>query len=95
MRQRSDNPKNRLAPAVTNRVRCCGPCNLQEDLLTKDHRAPPDSLAAIADDLRTDFDQLIRKLVRWFQMAEVAVSRQMFEDVLILIARVWAPPACT
>jgi hypothetical protein len=30
-----------------------------------------------------------------FQMAEVAVSRQMFEDILILIARLRAPPALT
>jgi hypothetical protein len=28
-----------------------------------------------------------------FQMAEVAVSRQMFADMLALIARVRAPPA--
>jgi hypothetical protein len=28
-----------------------------------------------------------------FQLAEVAVSRQMFEDIQMLIARVWAPPA--
>jgi hypothetical protein len=28
-----------------------------------------------------------------FQMAEVAVSRQMFADILSLIARLWAPPA--
>jgi hypothetical protein len=30
-----------------------------------------------------------------FQLAEVAVSRQMFADVLILIARLRAPPAPT
>ena len=28
-----------------------------------------------------------------FQMAEVAVSRQMFADILMLIARLRAPPA--
>jgi hypothetical protein len=28
-----------------------------------------------------------------FQMAEVAVPRQMFHDILRLIARLWAPPA--
>jgi hypothetical protein len=28
-----------------------------------------------------------------FQLAEVAVSRQMFEDILMLIARLRAPPA--
>ena len=28
-----------------------------------------------------------------FQTVEVAVSRQMFEDVLSLIARLWPPPA--
>jgi hypothetical protein len=28
-----------------------------------------------------------------FQMAEVAVSRQMFADILPLIARLRAPPA--
>jgi len=28
-----------------------------------------------------------------FQMAEVAVPRQMFADILALIARLWAPPA--
>jgi hypothetical protein len=28
-----------------------------------------------------------------FQMAEVAVSRQTFVDILSLIARLWAPPA--
>jgi hypothetical protein len=28
-----------------------------------------------------------------FQMAEVAVLRQMFHDILRLIARLWAPPA--
>jgi hypothetical protein len=28
-----------------------------------------------------------------FQMAEVAVSRQMFTDILMLIARLQAPPA--
>jgi hypothetical protein len=28
-----------------------------------------------------------------FQMAEVAVSRQMFADILLLIARLRAPPA--
>jgi DDE family transposase len=28
-----------------------------------------------------------------FQMAEVAVSRQMFQEILSLIARLWAPPA--
>jgi hypothetical protein len=28
-----------------------------------------------------------------FQMAEVAVSRQMFADILSLISRLWAPPA--
>jgi len=28
-----------------------------------------------------------------FQMAEVAVSRQMLVDMLALIARLWAPPA--
>jgi hypothetical protein len=30
-----------------------------------------------------------------FQLAEVAVSRQMFADILILIARLRAPPAPT
>jgi hypothetical protein len=30
-----------------------------------------------------------------FQMAEVAVSRQMFADILSLIARLRAPPAPT
>jgi len=29
----------------------------------------------------------------WFQMAEVAVPRQMFADILSLIARLRAPPA--
>jgi hypothetical protein len=28
-----------------------------------------------------------------FQLAEVAVSRQMFADILLLIARLRAPPA--
>jgi hypothetical protein len=28
-----------------------------------------------------------------FQMAEVAVSRQMFQEILMLIARLRAPPA--
>ena len=28
-----------------------------------------------------------------FQMAEVAVSRQMFAEILMLIARLRAPPA--
>ena len=28
-----------------------------------------------------------------FQMAEVAASRQMFQDILLLIARLGAPPA--
>jgi hypothetical protein len=28
-----------------------------------------------------------------FQLAEAAVSRQMFEDILMLIARLRAPPA--
>jgi hypothetical protein len=28
-----------------------------------------------------------------FQLAEVAVSRQMFKDILMLIARLRAPPA--
>jgi hypothetical protein len=28
-----------------------------------------------------------------FQMAEVAVSRQMFKEILMLIARLRAPPA--
>jgi hypothetical protein len=28
-----------------------------------------------------------------FQMAEVAVPRQMFQEILSLIARLWAPPA--
>jgi hypothetical protein len=28
-----------------------------------------------------------------FQMAEIAVSRQMFAEILSLIARLWAPPA--
>jgi hypothetical protein len=28
-----------------------------------------------------------------FQLAELAVSRQMFEDILMLIARLRAPPA--
>jgi hypothetical protein len=28
-----------------------------------------------------------------FQLAEVAVSQQMFEDILMLIARLRAPPA--
>jgi hypothetical protein len=28
-----------------------------------------------------------------FQLVEVAVSRQMFADILFLIARLWAPPA--
>jgi hypothetical protein len=28
-----------------------------------------------------------------FQMAEVAVPRQMFQDILLLIARLRAPPA--
>jgi hypothetical protein len=29
----------------------------------------------------------------FFQMAEVAVSRQMFAEILMLIARLRAPPA--
>jgi hypothetical protein len=28
-----------------------------------------------------------------FQIAEVALSRQMFQDILLLIARLRAPPA--
>jgi hypothetical protein len=28
-----------------------------------------------------------------FQMARVTVSRQMFADILSLIARLWTPPA--
>jgi hypothetical protein len=28
-----------------------------------------------------------------FRVAEVAVSRQIFADILSLIARLWAPPA--
>jgi hypothetical protein len=31
--------------------------------------------------------------LRPFQMAEVAVPRQMFQDILSLIARLRAPPA--
>jgi hypothetical protein len=33
------------------------------------------------------------RALRHFQMAEVAVSRQKFADILMLIARLRAPPA--
>jgi hypothetical protein len=50
-----------------------------------------DQLAGEADQDRRDGRHHGRYVA--FQMAEVAVSRQMFADILMLIARLRPPPA--
>ena len=52
----------------------------------------------VADELREKLIKIGAKVVSHgryvtFQMAEVAVLRQMFQDILSLIARLRAPPA--
>jgi hypothetical protein len=58
----------------------------------------PSGGAVVADQPAREADQDWREGRQpWrcvtFQMAEVAVSRQMFQEILSLIARLWAPPA--
>ena len=50
-------------------------------------------VATVADDLCADLDQLLAQAgQRPFQTAEVAVPRQMFADILSLVAGLRAPP---
>jgi hypothetical protein len=58
----------------------------------------PKQASAVADQPAREANQDRRKVVSHgryvsFQLAEVAVPRQMFADILSLIARLRAPPA--
>ena len=63
-----------------------------------DETAPPYSLFGAPTSLRDKLIKIGAKVISHgryvtFQLAEVAVSRQMFKDILMLSARLRGPPA--